>query len=174
MEISLHKEEIFSGRILKLERHLVRLTDDSEAYREVVRHPGAVAVVAFKGEELLLVRQYRFPVQKFMLEIPAGIMEEEEVPLRSAQRELAEETGYRAAKWQEVMSFYTAPGFTDEKIHLFLAQELTQGNTNFDPDEFIEILKMPVKEAYDLVRRGSIIDAKSIIGIQVAYMGGDL
>ena len=68
MEISLHKEEIFSGRILKLERHLVRLTDDSEAYREVVRHPGAVAVVAFKGEELLLVRQYRFPVQKFMLE----------------------------------------------------------------------------------------------------------
>ncbi len=168
MEISLHKEEIFSGRILKLERHLVRLTDDSEAYREVVRHPGAVAVVAFKGEELLLVRQYRFPVQKFMLEMPAGKLDSGESPEDCARRELLEETGYGPVELEKLTVIETSPGFSDEAIHIFTCEVEKIGESDPDEGEFVEPVFMKIEEVVKRITDGSISDSKTISGVLLA------
>jgi ADP-ribose pyrophosphatase len=169
-EKTLKRQDIYQGRIVKLHVDTVRLPDGREASREVVKHASAVAVIAVDDAgNILLVRQFRKPVEQLMLEIPAGIMEENEEPLNSAQRELAEETGVTAGEWEEIAAFYTAPGFTDEKIYLFMASKLVVGKTNLDEDEFIEIIKTPLQEAYDMIFTGQIVDAKSIIGIQYAF-----
>lgn len=168
-EKTLNSKEIFSGRIIKVRLDKVSLPDGRQSSREVVEHAEAVAIIAVDEEKnVLLVRQYRKPVEELLLEIPAGIMEKGEEPLFTAQRELAEETGFRAEKWKKIASFYTTPGFSNEKIHLYMASDLKAGETNLDEDEFIEIVKMPIEDAYNSIFQGQIVDAKSIIGIQYA------
>ena len=169
-ERTLRTEDIFKGKIVKLRVDTVTLPGGAQSTREIIEHAPAIAIVAIDDEkQVLMVRQYRKAVEQFLLEIPAGILEANEEPLVGAQRELVEETGYRAKVWKEIASFYTTPGFTNEKIHLFLAQGLIAGDSKPDEDEFIEVVKIPLNEAWLLVQEGQIVDAKTIIGIQYAW-----
>jgi ADP-ribose pyrophosphatase len=120
-----------------------------------------------------MVRQYRSAVGEFLLELPAGTLELNETPEEAAPRELAEETGDRAARWQRLTGFYTVPGICDEYLHLFLATDLTPGQANREFDEFIEVVTLPLDEALRIARRGEIRDAKTIVGLLwVAGMKG--
>lgn len=169
-EKTIHSEEIFNGRIIKVKVDTVTIPDGKQSKREIVEHRGAVAIVAvYEDGNVCMVRQYRKPVEKVLLEIPAGTMEDHEDPLECAKRELAEETGLRAKDWEKILYYYTSPGFSNELLYIYLATGLTPGDTNLDSDEFIEVEKIPLKKAYDMIFAGTITDGKSIIGIQYAF-----
>jgi ADP-ribose pyrophosphatase len=169
MEETLKTQEIFKGRIIKLRVDTVSLPDGKKSTREIIEHPGAVAVVAIdQDNNIILVRQFRKAVEKFLMEIPAGTLEKDEEPLGCAQRELREETGFTARNWEKILSYYSAPGFADEELHLYAASDLIQGEKEMDTDEFVETLRLPLQEAYDNIFSGQIVDGKSIIGIQWA------
>ena len=155
---------LFEGKMIRLEKDTVRLPNGLEATREVVRHPGAVAVVALEGRNLLMVRQYRYPIAIETLEIPAGKLDSQETPMACAQRELREETGFRGAL-EHISTYYSAPGFTDEVMHIFLARDLVWDPLNPDDDEFIVLEKIPWEEAVHRALRNEFIDAKTILGI---------
>ncbi|MFX3617238.1 MAG: NUDIX domain-containing protein [Sporolactobacillus sp.] len=166
-EKRLESKEIFKGRVVHLFRDKVKLPNGQESAREVVRHPGAVAVIAVNSEEkLLLVRQYRYPLDKTIYEIPAGKLELGENPDDAAARELEEETGYRCTQMKRVASFYSSPGFSDELIHLYFADALTAGTQHLDQDEFLENAAVSLTEAMEMIGDGRIADAKSILGVQ--------
>jgi len=177
-ETTIASEEIFQGRIIKVRVDTVTLPDGGQSTREVVEHTGAVGVVAIdKDEHIILVRQFRKPVNRVMLEIPAGTLFTGEDPLQCAQRELREETGYSAQTWTKILSYFSTPGFCNEQLHLFLACDLSTGETETDPDEFVETSRLPLNEAHEMIFDGGIADGKSIIGIQFAkaqYLAGKL
>lgn len=166
---------VHRGRTMEFRVETIRRPDGSSGERDVVRHPGAVAVLAVDPlDRLLLVRQWRVPAERALLEIPAGTLDVHdgvaEDPDLAARRELEEETGHRAAIWRRLASFYTAPGFASERMHLFLATGLDpvadeDGRRAPDEDERLELLHVPVGEAVALVEAGRIDDAKSILGI---------
>jgi ADP-ribose pyrophosphatase len=132
--------------------------------REIVRHPGATAIVAVDGDKCVtLVRQLREPARAHLLELPAGTLEEGEEPLASAQRELAEETGLHGGSWSELASFYSTPGFCTERVTVFLAEELEQGDAAAEDDEEIELVRWPAGEVES--RLGEIEDAKTLVGL---------
>lgn len=169
-EKTISSQQIFQGRIVKLRVDTVSLPDGRQSTREIIEHVEAVAIVALDNEgRIIMVRQYRKPVEQVLLEIPAGIMEANEDPLSCAQRELREETGYSAGNWQKILSYYSAPGFTDEYLHLYLATDLSDGEVEPDEDEFVETVSLPLKQAYRMIFEGQIKDGKSIIGIQYAF-----
>ena len=169
-EFTKESKEIFKGKILRLRVDTVELPDGREGTREIVDHNGAVAIVALDDNgKLKMVRQYRKAAEIIMLEIPAGTLETGEDPLDCAQRELEEETGLKAKHWEKILSYYSAPGFCNEELHLYLAQGLYPGETNPDEDEFLEQVDVTLYEAYDMIFQGQINDGKSIIGIQYAY-----
>ncbi|MDR1615474.1 MAG: NUDIX hydrolase [Syntrophomonadaceae bacterium] len=171
-EKTIASQKIFSGKIVNLRVDTVLLPNGKRGAREIVEHSGAVAIVALDEENnIYLVRQYRKAAQKIMLEIPAGTLNQGEDPLAAAKRELREEIGARAGHWEKICSYYSSPGFCTEELTVYLAAGLTAGNPNPDPDEFLEVTKMPLSQAFDLVRRNEIMDGKSIIGIQYAYWG---
>lgn len=163
-EECIRKETVFAGRMLRLDRDTVRLPNGVETTREVVRHPGAVAVLPFKGEDLLLVRQYRYPIEQVTLEIPAGKLEHGEEPLGCAERELREETGYRGTL-EYLGTFYTTPGFTDEVMHLYKATDLVWDPLAADEDEFLNVESIPWSEAKEKAYTCGFNDAKTILGI---------
>jgi ADP-ribose pyrophosphatase len=168
-ETTIASRDIFEGRIIKVRVDTVKLPDGGSSTREVVEHSGAVGVVAIDADDhIILVRQFRKPIDKIMLEIPAGTLFPEEEPLFCAQRELREETGFRADRWEKILSYYSTPGFCNEHLHLFLAHDLTAGDCETDEDEFVEAIRIPLAEAYQLIYEGEIADGKSIIGIQYA------
>jgi ADP-ribose pyrophosphatase len=168
-EKRLKSDYAFKGRILNLRVDTVELPNGRTSTREVVEYAGAVAVVALDEQgNVVLVRQYRYPVGRELVEIPAGKIDRNEDPLECARRELAEETGYRAREWQSLLRFYSTPGFTSEHMHLFLAKGLEAGEQAPDEDEFVEVRKVPLSEAVAMVERGEICDAKSIVGLLVA------
>lgn len=162
-ETKIDSELIYSGEILKLFKDKVRLDDGREAVKEVVRHNEAVCVLPVEGENIILIRQFRYPAQKEFIEIPAGLMGLGEDPEETARRELREETGYNAKKLNKLFSFYSSPGFTDEKLHLYLATNLEPGKQDMDPDEEIEVVKMDIKELYSKILKGEIEDAKTVM-----------
>ena len=163
IEKTLKTTEIFHGRILNLRVDEVQLQNGHTSTREIVEHPGAVAILPLlENGDVLLVKQYRKPIEEFLLEVPAGKLEPNEEPLECAKRELEEETGYRAKKWKYLGYIYTTPGFSNEKIHLYLAKDLEQTFQNTDEDEFIEVIRLSEKEALDLIREGEIVDSKTI------------
>lgn len=163
-EKCIEKEIVFAGRMLRMDRDRIRLPNGAEATREVVRHPGAVGILPFKGNELLLVRQYRYPIQQAILEIPAGKLEPGEEPLVCAERELREETGYRGTL-EHLLSIYTTPGFTDEIIHLYKATDLVWDPLQADEDEFLNVVNIPWVQAKEKALAGELNDAKTILGI---------
>ena len=165
MERTLRTTRAFDGRLISVRVDEVERPDGRHATREIVEHPGAVAILAWDGARLAMVRQWRHAAADVLLEIPAGTMEENEEPLATAQRELAEEMGVAADSWTRGPSFYTAPGFCTERLTLFLATELHEVDTKAPDDEQIERAWLPLREALDGVEDGRVADAKSIAGI---------
>jgi len=155
---------IFEGRMLRIERDMVRLPNGLESSREVVRHPGAVGIIAIQDQQLLLVRQYRYAIAQETLEIPAGKLDPQETPLDCAVRELREETGYRGTM-EHISTFYSTPGFTDEVMHLFLARDLVWDPLTPDDDEFIGVVRISWDEAVQGAQQNKFNDAKTILGI---------
>lgn len=152
------------GRFLHYCVDEVTLSNGHISTREMVTHPGAVAIVAVTSEkEVILVKQYRYPVKEVLYEIPAGKLEPGEDPANSAPRELAEETGFMAHRWEKLGLFYTAPGFSNETMHLFLATDLVKKEAHPDPDEIITYEKVPLKRFWELVKTGVIKDGKTIL-----------
>ena len=163
------ENKIFTGRILSLSEHTVRLEDGSEANREVVHHNGGVCVAALdEHNQLLLVRQFRFPAGRELLELPAGKLEKGENPMSAALRELEEETGFIPGSLKHLTTIYTSPGFTNEVIYVFMATNLTTGKLNPDEDERIDLIYVTPDEAVAMINRGEIRDAKTIVGILTA------
>ncbi len=164
----IRSEYLYRGQILKLRLDQVRLPGPRRrvVMREVVEHRGAVAIVALDAEErVVLVRQYRSAAGCETLEIPAGTLEVGEDPALCATRELTEETGYHAAKWEPLGFFYSSPGFSTEKMHLFLAGNLTAAAPAPEDDEAIAVAVTPFADALEKIERGEIVDAKSIVGL---------
>jgi ADP-ribose pyrophosphatase len=158
---------VYDGKIVRLDVDRVRLPNGREVVREVVRHPGAVVVVpVLDHERIVLVRQYRYPVEDELLELPAGKLDPGEEPLACARRELAEETGYRGQRWKALGSFYTTPGFTNEVLHAFVAEGLEEGSeASPDPDEILRAVSLPVGEIFKMAREGRLRDAKTLAAL---------
>ena len=169
-ETFLSGEEIYHGRIIRVERWQVALPNGRKADREVVLHNGAAAIVPVdEVGSVTLVRQYRVAIGRFTWEIPAGKLDTpSEDPDAAARRELEEETGLQAAHWQLLTRIDTTPGFCSEKISLYLATGLSQHPSHPDPDEFLGLMKMPLREAVALCMAGEIHDSKTIIGLLMA------
>jgi len=166
LEKKVVSETVFKGRIIEVHSDQVEFADGGCGVREVVITANAVAVVALnERQEVLMVKQYRYPTSEELWEIPAGKIEAGEAPLQSAQRELEEETGYRAKSWRSIYDFYMSPGFCTERMYLFLAHDLTAYRQKLDQDEFIEVVAVPLSKALQMVEDGQIVDAKSIIGL---------
>ncbi|NLK44674.1 MAG: NUDIX hydrolase [Tissierellia bacterium] len=168
-EKTMKSDKLYEGKMLNLRVDTVELPDKKYSKREIVEHPGGVAVIPIvDNDSLILVKQYRKAVEKFLLEIPAGKVEINEEPRVTAIRELKEETGYSTDKMEYLMEFYTSPGFTNEKIYLFLATDLVKGEASPDTGEFIEVEKFKIDALIKMIERGEIIDSKTIIGINLA------
>ena len=171
-EIKKSSETIYEGKIITIERDIAILEDGKEAIREVVRHPGGVGVVALDDDGYVyMVRQFRYPFFETTLEIPAGKLDRGGEDTKEAGiRELREETGLTADNIEYLGTFYATPGFCDEKLSIYLATGLHQGQTAPDDDEFIECEKYKLDELVEMINRGEIRDAKSVIGILMAKM----
>ncbi len=166
IETLVSKQEVFRGRMIHLRIDTVTLPDGKETTREVVEHPGAVAVVAETSEgKLLLVTQYRHPIGQISIEIPAGKLEPGEPIEEAAYRELLEETGFRAETITKIMEFYSTPGFSDEIMHLYAASGLNFEKSQPDEDEFIDCKDYTKEEVLNLIQSGQIKDAKTLIGL---------
>jgi len=164
-------KNVFTGRVLTLNLETVTLPNGVTVELEVVRHPGAAAMVPLKEDgTVILIRQFRLAAGGFIYEIPAGKLQPGEDPKLCAERELIEEIGQRATRIEKLSTFFTAPGFTDETMHLFKCTGLVPATQNLDHDEVLEIVEMPLEQAIELVRDGSIRDAKSMIGLMTVYL----
>ncbi|MCS7261411.1 MAG: NUDIX hydrolase [Anaerolineae bacterium] len=162
-------QPIYDGRIVRFRVDTIELPDGRTTIREIVNTPGAVTILPLtEDRRVRMVRQYRSAVGEYLLELPAGTLRPGEPPEEAAVRELAEETGDRAARWRYLTSFYTMPGVCNEIIHLFLATELVSGSTNHDLDESIEVVTLPIEQAWEMIRTGQIRDAKTIVGLLMA------
>jgi ADP-ribose pyrophosphatase len=159
---------VFEGRVFDVTVDTIR-EGELVYQREVVRHPGsAVIVPVFPDETVALVRQYRHPAVKYLLEIPAGTLNEGERPEIGAARELEEELGYVAGKLEKLSEFFVSPGFCEEKMWVYLATDLSQTKQKLDEDELIEVLRVGLSEALEMISDGEIEDAKTIIGLMLA------
>ena len=167
-EKTINSTPIFEGRVISLKVDEVELPNGKKGTREIINHPGAVAIIALTPEnKIVLVEQYRKALERSIIEIPAGKLEKGEEPITTAMRELEEETGYQAEKFTLIQSFATSPGFADEIIHLFLAENisLVDQKADLDEDEFVELIEVTVEEAEQLVVEGKIFDAKTAFAI---------
>jgi ADP-ribose pyrophosphatase len=165
-EKTISTKQIYKGKIIDLQLDEVSLPDGGTSYREIVKHPGAVAIIAITDEnKLVLVRQFRKALEKTIYEIPAGKLDIGEEAETCARRELKEETGYHAEFLEKLNGFYTSPGFADEYIHLFEASQLTSGETSLDQDEFVECVELTFAECLEKIDSGEICDAKTIHAI---------
>mgnify|MGYP003476568532 FL=1 len=162
---------IYKGTVVTLNVDTVRLPNGHTIDLEVIRHPGASAVVPLKEDgTVVLIRQFRHAANGFIYEIPAGKLHPKEDPFDCAARELEEEIGYKAGRFELLSSIFTAPGFADEVIHIYLATGLTIGTQNLDQDEVLEVVEMPLREAIAKIEDGTIRDAKTIVGLQAVYI----
>ena len=160
------KEIVYSGKFITVEKRIYELCNGKDAQRDIVVHPGACAVVALDSNgNIFLVEQYRAALDKILLEIPAGKLDPGETPEEGLKRELKEETGLSASKITLLTSIAVSPGFCTEIIHIYLAEDLTEGETNPDDDEYLLVSKMSLKDAKEAVFKGSFSDAKTITGV---------
>lgn len=174
----LDTRRVYTGKVVRLDVDTVRFPDGSTGELELIRHPGAAAVIPCASDPaggdpiILMIRQFRHAADGLLWEIPAGTLAPGEAPEACARRELREETGVAAERIERLTSIYTTPGFTDEVIHLFWAQGLTQGDSARERDEFIEVVPRPLSEVLSGIRGGEIRDAKTVVAI--LYMAGFL
>lgn len=168
-EKTLESRSIFEGKVIKVRVDRVRLHGGQVSEREIVEHLGAVAVVPVDENGMVyLVRQYRKPLEKMLLEIPAGKLEQGEDPLECARRELTEEIGFFPGMIRKLTFYYSSPGFSNEGIHLYLATNLIRQDTPGEEGEFLEVLSMPLAEALAMVMSQDIEDGKTIAGLLMA------
>jgi len=165
---------VYTGRVLNLDVDTVRFPNGSIGELEMIRHPGASAVVPFLSDpagddpQILLIRQYRYAAERYLYEVPAGRLDANESPEQCARRELQEETGCEAERVEHMFTMYTTPGFTDERIHVFMALGLTRGEVAREADEFIEVETMSLSRALGMVERGEIQDGKTSLALLYA------
>jgi len=165
-EKKIGEKKIYSGRILNLSVDRVVLENRKETFRECVSHIGASAALPILNEnEFVLVKQYRYCVQKELLEIPAGLIEPNENPADTIKRELEEEIGYTPLSLEHILTYYSTPGFSDEKLYLFIAKDLKAKREKQDDDEIVKPVVVSIDDAVNMIKRGKIIDGKTIIAI---------
>ncbi|MGH9836326.1 MAG: NUDIX hydrolase [Blastocatellia bacterium] len=165
----LGSEKIFKGAVFNVERDRLREESGIEIVRDVVRHPGgAGALPLFDDGRVALVRQYRHPARRELLEIPAGRIEDDETPEECAAREVEQEIGFRVGRIEKLAEFYSTPGFCEERLYVYLATGLTPSAQNLDHDELIEIVYLPLDKAVRMAERGGIEDSKTIIALLMA------
>lgn len=164
IESCITSEQIWQGRLLDVRRDRVRLPDGSEGVREYVKHPGAVVIIpVLPNGKLIFERQYRYPVGRVMLELPAGKIDPNEAPLFTAKRELLEETGYSADDWTHLGTMHPTIGYANERIEIFMARGLISlGQNQLDEGEFLELLELSLDEAMEAVRQGELTDGKTL------------
>lgn len=168
-EKTLHTEYIFDGKIIRVQLDKVLLPNGKTSYREIVKHPGAVAIIPITNEQkLIFVEQYRKPLERSIIEIPAGKLEKGEQPEITAIRELEEETGYTTQELTYITSFYTSPGFANELIHIYMTDQLIplSNATQGDEDEFVNIIEMTLNEAKQAEKDKRIYDAKTMYALK--------
>lgn len=169
---------VYTGRVLNLDIDTVKFPDGTVGELEIIRHPGASAVVPLLDDpqasnpRIILIRQYRYAANGFVYEVPAGRLDEGESPEACASRELEEETGYRAASMKPLTSILTTPGFTDERIHLFMAWGLTAGRQRHERDEFLSTEVLELDAIVEMIQRGAIPDAKSSLALLYVALFG--
>lgn len=167
---------MYTGRVINVDIDAVRFPNGTVSELEMVRHPGASAVVPFLSDpmgedpQILLIKQYRHAAGDFIYEIPAGKLDDNEDPIECARRELLEETGCSAERLEHLFTFFTTPGFTDERIHAFMATGLTRGDVAHEKDEFMSVESVTLSNALELIRTGQLNDAKSALSI--LYVAG--
>lgn len=172
----LSSQRVYNGRVIDVDIDTVRFPNGSTGELEMVRHPGASAVIPFLSDPLsedphiLLIKQYRYAADEFIYEIPAGKLDHDEEPVECARRELREETGCTAERIEHLYTFYTTPGFTDERIHAFMATGLSRGDVSHERDEFLSVETVTLSRALELIRTGELKDAKTALAI--LYVAG--
>lgn len=170
----LSSRRVYEGKVINVDRDTVRFPNGSTGELEMVRHPGASAVVPFLSDphgddpQILLIKQYRYAADAFIYEIPAGKLDGDEDPEVCARRELQEETGCTAVHLEHLYTFYTTPGFTDERIHAFMATGLTRGDAKHETDEFMSLETVTLSQALELIKSGELKDAKTALAILYA------
>jgi ADP-ribose diphosphatase len=169
----LNRDYIYRGRIFDVSVGRFQSAGRGEVSIEVIHHTGgAGALPLFEDGSIALIRQWRYSVNRYLIEIPAGRIEPGQIPEETAARELEEETGYRAGKIEKLAEFYVAPGYCEEKIHVYLATGLTQSVQNLDHDEEIEVLHLSLDRAIQMIKSGDIDDAKTVIALMMAVGAG--
>ena len=166
--------KVYDGRIISVDVDTVRFPDGTVGELEMVRHSGASAVVPIlksgRDPQVLLIKQYRYAAEGYVYEIPAGRLDEGESPENCALRELREETGYGAKRLRQLTTIYTTPGFTDERIHLFIAEGLNQGESEREHDEFLELFPIALSGAVGMIRSGQIVDGKTTVALLLTFL----
>lgn len=166
VERTIKSDKLYQGKMINLRIDTVELPDQKYSKREIIEHPGAVAVVPMTDDnKIVMVRQYRKSVEEYLIEVPAGKLEIGEEPLECAGRELVEETGYRSDNIEFLFKIFTSPGFSNEVINIFLAKNLIKDIAQPDEDEYIEIEKYEIHELVQMIDEGKILDAKTISAI---------
>jgi len=162
-------QPIHTGRVFELQKENITLPNGITLDIEIIRHPGASAIVPVSTDgSVVLIRQYRHAVGGFIWEVPAGTLNKGETPLACAQRELVEETGFSAKVFYKLGEIVPVPGYSDERIHLFLAKGLEPARQNLDRDELLDVHQVPFDETIDMIKRGAIVDGKTIAGLLLA------
>ena len=164
-EKTLRHVNTYKGIIVDVQTDMIELPNGQITMREVVRHPGGVCVAAVDEDgSVALVRQFRYPFGTHLRELPAGKLEPGEDPLPAAMRELSEETGLEADRWEELGALYTSPGFSTERLYLYLATGLRRGRAHPDPNEFLDVEYIPLSALIGRIEAGEIQDAKTVVG----------
>lgn len=170
-EKTIKRTRIYDGRIINVRNDTIELPNGKQSYREVIEHSGGVCVIPITDDnEVILVKQFRYPYSKELLEVPAGKRSNNEDPLECGKRELKEETGCTAATFISLGELYPSPGYLEEIIYIYLAKGLTHGDQELDEDEFLSVVKMPLDKAVEMVLMGEIKDAKTQIAILKANL----
>lgn len=171
-EKTIESELIFDGRVVKLYKDKIELPTGQESFREVVKHSGGVVILAKKEDKILLVKQFRYPMKEVLYELPAGKLEIGEDPFEAAKRELEEETGYCANKWTDLGFVYTSPGYSDEKLYLYKAEDLEFTHCHPDEGEIIQALEYKYDKVLKMIDNGEINDAKTLCALMRAQIKG--
>ena len=164
-EKTINSQLVFEGRVVKLYKDKIELPTGRESFREVVKHSGGVVVLAIQDDKILLVKQFRYPIKEIMFELPAGKLEAGEDPFEAAKRELEEETGYCADKWTDLGYVYTSPGYSDEKLYLYKAENLQFTHCHPDEGEIIQAFEYTYNDVLKMINNGQINDAKTLCAL---------